>query len=159
MLRLLGLLGGLLWYSSRRDEWEHFFKKIRDMGVIYGGSIRVMMGNAVVAGSRSCEIDVREEVIGTASATDGVWETHRAGRKKWSVHVGYLLTTTTGTGLNVDSVLNVGTSYTLSITGENGNEMSGTATLTEAKVTATIFDLAKGSFVFTGNGPLSGVQP
>lgn len=122
------------------------------MGV-YGGSIKVLLGNNVIAGSRSCEIDVREDVIGTASATDGVWETHRAGRKKWSVHVGYLLTSSTNT------VLNVGTSYTLKITGGSGDEMTGTATLTEAKVTATIFDLAKGSFVFTGNGPLSGVQP
>ena len=113
----------------------------------------MMTDNAVVAGSRSCEIDVREEVIGTASATDGAWETHRAGRKKWSVHVGYLLSSSTNT------VLNVGTSYTLKITGESGDEMTGTATLTEAKVTATIFDLAKGSFVFTGNGPLTGVQP
>ena len=98
-------------------------------------------GGVLVALAKSCEINVDCDDIEISSPYDGMWKDFITGRKEWSVSVGYLLT---AEGLAAD-MTKVGTVVNLKMTdGENGTPLTG-----------NVSDLAKGSFIFKGKGPLT----
>ena len=47
---------------------------------------------AVVAMAKSCDVSVEGDMIETSSPSDGQWRHYIAGRKGWSINVGYLVT-------------------------------------------------------------------
>lgn len=109
-------------------------------------------GGVLVALAKSCEINVDCDDIEISSPYDGMWKDFITGRKEWSVSVGYLLT---AEGLAAD-MTKVGTVVNLKMTdGENGTPLTGTAIVKKWKVTGNVSDLAKGSFIFKGKGPLT----
>ena len=48
-------------------------------------------GTALIAGAKSCEIDMSCETIETSSPSNGTARTYIAGRTEWSINVGYLV--------------------------------------------------------------------
>jgi predicted secreted protein len=121
---------------------------------ILGNNIIVMMGGTAIAGTKSDELQVECETIEIASSTDQGWTHYLAGRKSWSLTVGWLLLATT----DVRKALTVGSTVTIKFKGRNdtdANGLSGSAIIRTCKITAVKGNLAQGSFQFVGNGPLT----
>jgi hypothetical protein len=83
---------------------------------------------------------------------------HRvAGRKSWSVTVNFLMVAASSgnTAVNIRSLLNVGTTYTLIIkSSASGDQVTGSAILKSMDVQGAVGNLATGSWKFEGNGEL-----
>ena len=121
---------------------------------ILGNNIIVLMGGTAIAGTKSDELQVDCETIEIASATDQGWTHYLAGRKSWSLTVGWLVLADT----DVRKALTVGSSVTIKIKGRNAtdaNGLQGSAIIRTCKITAIEGNLANGSFQFVGNGPLT----
>lgn len=120
---------------------------------VLGNNIIVFMNGQAIAGTKSDEIQVDSETIEIASATDQAWVHLIAGRKSWSLTVGWLVLA----NQDVRKVLLAGSVVTIKIKGRgdsDSNGVTGSAILKTVKVTATRGNLAQGSFAFVGNGPL-----
>ena len=121
---------------------------------VLGNNIIVYMNGQAIAGTKSDEIQVDCDTIEIASATDQAWTHYLAGRKSWSLTVGWLVLA----NLDVRKALLVGSSVTIKIKGRgesDSNGVTGAAILKTVKITATRGNLAQGSFAFVGNGPLT----
>lgn len=106
-----------------------------------------------IAGTRSNEIQVDGELIEVSSPTQGQWREYITGRREWSVTVGWLVLTNAA----VQKLLYVGQSYVLKFRTTSTAYLTGTAIMTNCKITATRGSLVQGSFTFKGNGALSSV--
>ena len=121
---------------------------------INGNNIIVLSGGTAIAGTKSDELQVECETIEIASSTDQGWTHYLAGRKSWSLTVGWLLLATT----DVRKALTVGSTVTIKFKGRNdtdANGLQGSAIIRTCKITAVKGNLAQGSFQFVGTGPLS----
>jgi len=120
---------------------------------ILGNNIIVLMNGVAIAGTKSDELQVDCETIEIASATDQGWTHYIAGRKSWSLTVGFLLLA----NADIRNVLNNGSNVTLIIKGrnDNSNTLTGNAIMRTQKLTFTRGNLAQGSIQFIGNGPLT----
>ena len=121
---------------------------------INGNNIIVLSGGTAIAGTKSDELQVECDTIEIASSTDQGWTHYLAGRKSWSLTVGWLLLATT----DVRKALTVGSTVTIKFKGRNdtdANGLSGSAIIRTCKITAVKGNLAQGSFQFVGTGPLS----
>ena len=121
---------------------------------VLGNNIIVFMNNAAIAGTRSDELQVDCETIEIASSTDQGWTHLLAGRKSWSLTVGWLVLA----NADVRNALLVGSSVTIKIRARGASSNSGlqgSAIIRTCKVTAVRGNVAQGSFVFVGNGPLT----
>lgn len=123
---------------------------------INGNNIFISVGTSTtpIAGTKSNEIQVDGEMIEIASPTQGSWRQFIAGRREWSVTVGWLVLT----NQDVQKLLDVGTSYTLKFRTTDTAYLTGTAIMTNCKITANRGSLVQGSFTFKGNGALSTVS-
>ena len=107
-----------------------------------GGSL------VAIAAAKSCSINHTCDMKEISSPSSPTTRTYMAGRKGWRVTIGTLLS-------DVLDLLKVGNSYTLNILNDGGSTgLSGTGLLMESDVTATVGNLATGSFVFQGSGDL-----
>ena len=121
---------------------------------VLGNNIIVLMGGTAIAGTKSDELKVECKTIEIASASDQGWEHYLAGRKSWSLNVGWLLLANT----DVRKALQVGTSVTIKFKGRGATDasgLSGSAIIKTCKITAVRGNIAQGSFAFVGNGPLT----
>ena len=121
---------------------------------VLGNNIIVLMNGVAIAGTKSDEIQVDCETIEIASATDQEWVHRIAGRKSWSLTVGWLVLA----NQDVRKLLLAGSTVTIKIKGRgesDSNGVTGAAILKTVKITATRGNLAQGSFAFVGNGPLT----
>lgn len=123
---------------------------------INGNTLFIATGTSTVpiAGTRSNEIQVNGELIEISSPTQGSWREFITDRKDWSVTVGWLVLA----NMDVQKLLDVGTSYTLKFCTTDTAYLTGTAIMTNCKITATRGSLVQGSFTFKGNGALSTVS-
>ena len=119
-----------------------------------GNNILVYLNNTAIAGLRSNEIQTEVNTIETASPDTGVWRTHIAGRKEWSVSAGWLVSDHS----DLAKMLNIGTAYTLRFGDRVGGGLQGTAILTTCDITATRGNIVQGSFRFVGSGALETVE-
>ena len=120
---------------------------------VLGNNIIVYMNGQAIAGTKSDEIQVDSETIEIASETDQDWVHQIAGRKSWSLNVGWLVLA----NQDVRKVLLAGSVVTVKIKGRGESDSSGlqgAAILKTVKITAVRGNLANGSFAFVGNGPL-----
>ena len=120
---------------------------------VLGNNIIVFMNGQAIAGTKSDEIQVDSETIEIASETDQDWVHLLAGRKSWSLNVGWLVLA----NQDVRKVLLAGSAVTIKIKARGESDSSGlqgSAILKTVKVTAVRGNLATGSFAFVGNGPL-----
>ncbi len=111
----------------------------------------ILKDGVAIAAARSCDIQVGAEATETSSPSSSSWRTRLVGRKDWSVNVSMLVATTFSGLLTA-----VGSEYTLTITNRNNanDSLSGTAILTEGRITATRGSLAQGAWTFVGSGEL-----
>jgi predicted secreted protein len=122
-----------------------------------GNNIFISLGTdtAPIAATRSNEIQSQAETIEISSPTTGEWRQYIAGRKEWSLTVGWLI----GANSDLTQLLNVGTTYAVNIYGRgaesNTKILTGSALLTSCKITASRGHLVQGSFSFTGSGALA----
>ncbi len=119
-----------------------------------GKNIIVTANNEVICGTKANSIQCDCETIEIADANDGSWVHRVAGRKSWSVTVNFLISG--NTAVNIRSLLNVGTTYTLIIkSSASGDQVTGSAILKSMDVQGAVGNLATGSWKFEGNGALT----
>ena len=116
---------------------------------ILGNNIIVLMNNSAIAGTKSNEIQVDRDTIEIASATNQDWTHVLAGRKSWSLTVGWLVLANS----DVEKLLIEDSVVTLKIQA-GSTYLTGQAIMRTCNITATVGSLANGSFSFVGNGPL-----
>lgn len=123
---------------------------------INGNTLFIATGTSTVpiAGTRSNEILVDGELIEVSSPTQGQWREYIIGRREWSVTVGWLVLTNAA----VQKLLYVNQSYTLKFRTTGTAYLTGTAIMTNCKISATRGSLVQGSFTFKGTGALLSVQ-
>ena len=112
------------------------------------------MGGTAIAGTKSNELQTECETIEIASSTNSDWVHRIAGRKSWSVNVGFLVLANT----DVRKALLVGSIVTLKFKERNStdvNGVTGSAIIRTCKISAIRGNLATGSFAFEGSGPLT----
>lgn len=109
-------------------------------------------GTAVIAASKSCEVEVTADQTETSSPTSGGWKTFLSRRRQWSVSVSYLLTSPTAGPLRVGSAVRL----RLQVAGASVR-LEGDALVKNCKEAGARGSLASGAMQFTGNGPLEEV--
>lgn len=105
----------------------------------------------IIAGTRTNEINTECGVIEIASATQQDWQEFISGRKSWSLSVGWLLLA----NADVQKVLKVGTMVTVYVKSGSTQLLTGTALITNARLTLGQGNLAQGSFALKGSGALT----
>lgn len=118
-----------------------------------GYNIIIALGSTPIAGTKSNEMETECELIEVSSPISGQWRNFIAGRKDWGFTVGWLLSGVS----NVTELLKVGNSYTIYVrkTGTTTSYLTGTAICKKCKITASIGNMAQGSFSFQGTGALA----
>ena len=72
--------------------------------ILQGTNLIISADGKVLAGAKSCSVDVDAETIKTSSPSDGQWEHSIAGRKSWSVSTGHLMPMTTNVADTIEAV-------------------------------------------------------
>lgn len=124
-----------------------------------GNDVIIYVGGTAFAAAKSCDIDVKADMIEVSSSDTGVYRKYIAGRKTWEVTVNCLVTETL-----TENVLTVGTTVTLTMgvrvrNHPTADRLTGTAIVRECRVSGTRGNMATGSFKFQGIselGQLSG---
>lgn len=100
---------------------------------------------------RSHDIQTKADTIEKASSSQQSWREYIAGRKGWSLTVSYLVLA----AAKIADLLKVGQTFSITVKDSGSTtSVSGSAILTAVKQTATVGDIAKGSFSFIGIGEL-----
>jgi len=105
----------------------------------------------IIAGTRTNEINTECGKIPIASATQQDWEEIIAGRKSWSMSVGWLLLA----NADVQKILKVGTMVTVYVKSGNTQLLTGKALITQSNLRLTLGNIAQGSFALSGSGALT----
>ena len=109
-------------------------------------------GTALASTSiRSQDIQTSCATIEKASSTQQDWEEHIAGRKSWNLTVNYLVLASS----QVNDLLYVGQTFDIRMDIGETTYLVGKAIMNQVKQTATIGNLAQGSFSLKGSGPLA----
>lgn len=112
------------------------------------------LNNSVLASTfvRSQDIQTDADMIERASATQQAWREYIAGRKGWTLTVNYLLLT----AAKVTDLLYAGQTFDITVKNVGDtHSVTGKAIMKSVKQTATVGNLAQGSFVFQGTGALT----
>ena len=105
-----------------------------------------------VAATRSLSVQVGAEMIEIASPDSGDWRAYLAGRKNWAINVGWLVSAIN----DIDKLLLAAQQVTIRIVGRGQTYgLTGTALVQTARTDSNVGNLANGSFVFQGTGPLT----
>ena len=101
---------------------------------------------------KSQDIQTEADVIEKASSSQQSWREYIAGRKGWSVTLSYLVLTSD----KILDLLKVGQTFSVTMmrTGDNTNKVTGNAILKAVKQTASVGNLAQGSWQLQGTGAL-----
>lgn len=130
----------------------------------YNGKYFILLvGGTPIAAAKSDDGESDAETIETSSPQSGPWRTHVTKRKEWQCSSSYLVLNNSALGVSgvtgIQDLLQVGQSFTIVFRhGTADLGVSGTATLTQVKITANLGKLVAGSFRFKGNGALSPIS-
>lgn len=130
----------------------------------YNGKYFILLvGGTPIAAAKSDDVESGADTIETSSPQSGPWRTHVTKRKEWQCSSSYLVLDDSALGVvgvtGIQDLLRVGKSFTIVFRhGTADPGVSGTATLTQVKITANLSKLVTGSFRFQGNGPLEAVE-
>ena len=110
----------------------------------------------IIAGTRSNEFQTDVDLQEVSSPTTGTWKEHLPQREEWNVSTNFLVTSDE----SLLSLLETRKYVTLSLVcrapgGTVTELLTGEAWVKSCKITATLGNLAQGSFQFVGNGPLA----
>ena len=129
------------------------------MATLLGKNLQILKNTtgstyaAVVAMAKSCEVSIECDSQDVASPTNGGWRYLIAGRKSWSISVGYLVSA----GSFPAEAVMVGTIITIRVS-DGTVQMQGNALVQTWKVSGTVGNLTQGSFKLVGTGPLAPVN-
>lgn len=124
----------------------------KDIVIILSQNSTALASTAV----KSHDISTSVDTIEKASSTQQDWREYVKGRKGWSINMSYLVTT----AAKILWELKVGETFDITIRDAGSTySLVGKAILETAKQTYTVGNLANGSFVLKGTGPLSEPQP
>ena len=119
---------------------------------INGNNILIYVDGAVVAGTRSNEVQTNRELIEIASPTSGEWRQFIAGRKDWGFTISWLVSS----HADIQQLLLDAGVVTVRIVGRGESlGLTGTAIVQTCRMTFTRGNLAQGSLQLKGNGPLA----
>lgn len=115
-------------------------------------TIILSQGGTAIAATRirSNDLQANASPIEVASATQQDWKEFIAGRKEWSLTINYLILAKA----QVQDLLYVGQAFGITAQADDV-QVSGTAIMTAVRQTATIGNLAQGSYTLKGSGALS----
>lgn len=101
---------------------------------------------------KSQDIQTEADVLEKASSSQQSWREYIAGRKGWSVTLSYLVLTSE----KILDLLKVGQTFSVTIkkVDDNTNKVTGNAILKAVKQTASVGNLAQGSWQLQGTGSL-----
>ena len=101
---------------------------------------------------KSQDIQTEADVIEKASSSQQSWREYIAGRKGWSVTLSYLVLTSD----KILDLLKVGQTFSVTMkkANDNTNKVTGNAILKAVKQTASVGNLAQGSWQLQGTGAL-----
>ena len=117
-----------------------------------GNNVLIYVNGALVAGTRSDEIQTDCGLIEIASPDTGQWSAYIAGRKTWDINQSWLLLFAS----DIERLLLTGTTVTIRIFGRGASTgLTGTAIVKTCKITSTCGNISNGSFAFQGTGPLT----
>jgi len=120
----------------------------KDIIIILSQNSTALASTAV----KSHDISTAADTIEKASSTQQDWREYVKGRKGWSINMSYLVTTAS----KILWELKVGETFDITIRDAGSTySLVGKAILETAKQTYTVGNLANGSFVLKGTGPLS----
>lgn len=110
----------------------------------------------IIAGTRSNEFQTDIDLQEVSSPNTGTWKEHLPQREEWNVSTNFLVTSDE----SLLSLLKTRKYVTLSLVcrspgGTVTELLTGEAWVKSCKITATLGNLAQGSFQFVGNGPLA----
>ena len=107
----------------------------------------------ILYAAKSIEITIDCEMVEVAPQNGSGWREYIAGWKKWSFQVGTLASSSQIS--NAPSM--IGATYYAKFTTSDGRSefLGGDCVCTQAKITDTKGQIAKGTFVFQGKGVLS----
>lgn len=123
------------------------------MSILHGKNLIISVGGTAVAAAKTCDINVKAETIEISSPSSGVWREFIAGRKEWTISVGYLVQTP-GT-----DIPQVGQTLQISVMNAQNVVLSGSAIVETCHITGTVGSLAQGTFSYRGTGPLAPPTP
>ena len=126
--------------------------------VLNGGTLIIKFNGSVIAGAKSCHINIKADTNEVSSPTDGQWEHSIVGRKSWSVSTNHLVVYSASTDTPIkDAIGKVGSTYTLTFECNDlsSDTMSGNAHCIVFDITASKGALMQGTFEFKGSGPLT----
>lgn len=123
---------------------------------ILGKKIIIIKGSTgttpIIAAVKSTEISHGLDLIERSSPTQAEYREYITGRRDWGFTTAYLVTAASETGL-----FTVGSLLQVRIVVDGQVIASGEAYCKTCRVTASLPNLAQGSFEFVGNGPLQSV--
>jgi predicted secreted protein len=101
---------------------------------------------------KSQDIQTEADVLEKASSSQQSWREYIAGRKGWSVTLSYLVLTSE----KILDLLKVGQTFSVTMkkADDNTNKVTGNAILKSVKQTASVGNLAQGSWQLQGTGAL-----
>ena len=101
---------------------------------------------------KSQDIQTEADVLEKASSSQQSWREYIAGRKGWSVTLSYLVLTSD----KILDLLKVGQTFSVTMkkVDDNTNKVTGNAILKAVKQTASVGNLAQGSWQLQGTGAL-----
>ena len=101
---------------------------------------------------KSQDIQTEADVLEKASSSQQSWREYIAGRKGWSVTLSYLVLTSD----KILDLLKVGQTFSVTMkkVDDNTNKVTGNAILKAVKQTASVGNLAQGSWNLQGTGAL-----
>ena len=124
------------------------------MGVVLGKDIHIYAGTTgtspLIAGSRSCTISSKCDLMETASATNQTSKEFIAGRTEWDVAISHLVMA----GSEFEGMLKNGTTVSISVVINNVRK-TGTAIVNSDDIGGAVGNIATGSIHLKGSGPLT----
>ena len=110
----------------------------------------------IIAGTRSNEFQTDIDLQEVSSPNTGTWKEHLPQREEWNVSTNFLVTSDESLLSLLKTRKYVTLSFVSRTPGGTVTELlTGEAWVKSCKITATLGNLAQGSFQFVGNGPLA----
>lgn len=110
----------------------------------------------IIAGTRSNEFQTDIDLQEVSSPKTGKWKEYLLQREEWNVTTNYLVTSDASLLSLLETSKYVTLSFVSRSPGGTVTELlTGEAWVKSCKITATLGNLAQGSFQFVGNGPLA----
>ena len=133
--------------------------------ILHGKNLIVKLDGEAIAAAKTCKLTIRSALTEVSDPLQGAWERHIPDLKSWSVNVGGLVifepTAPAGHLITVARLAGQLVHLTFSVVSgsEETQALEGDAYCDTADLAGAKGNLSTYAYKFTGNGPLSEVNP